>query len=187
MAKLDALTSLHNRCHLEDVLPKFFEEAIRTGRPLSVVFIDIDHFKRVNDTYGHQAGDAAIKFIADILLSAIRAADLLARYGGEEFVCLLTNAGPAEAVIVAERMRTAVSSYPLRIANNVEIPITVSLGCATMSLAQPLASAAHLLREADRCLYLAKQGGRNKVVSGAGIESASDSSLPGEYQQSVGR
>jgi diguanylate cyclase (GGDEF)-like protein len=165
MARLDALTSLHNRSHLEEVMPRYFDEAVRTGRPLSVVFIDIDHFKKVNDTYGHQAGDAAIKAIAEILLSAIRSADLLARYGGEEFVCLLTNAGSEEALKVAERMRVAVSSCPLRVAENIDIPLSVSLGCATMSQSHPFADPACLLREADECLYAAKQGGRDRVVS----------------------
>jgi len=182
-ARQDALTGLHNRSHLEDVLPQYFEEASRTGRPLSAIFVDIDHFKKINDAFGHQAGDVAIKSIAGILQSAIRSGDLLARYGGEEFVCLLVNANAAEAAMIAERMRTAVSSTFLRISDSTEIAVRISLGCATLTNSQPFPDAPSLLREADRCLYTAKQSGRNRVVSSTTIPASPASSLPGAYQE----
>jgi diguanylate cyclase (GGDEF)-like protein len=177
-AKQDALTGLHNRSHLEDLLPQYFEEASRTGRPLSAIFVDIDHFKKINDAYGHQAGDIAIRSVAGILQSAIRSEDLLARYGGEEFVCLLINANASEAVMVAERMRKAVSSALLRISEGAEIAVRISLGCATLSDSRCFPNADSLLHEADRCLYDAKQSGRNRVVSSSIVPASPACSLP---------
>ncbi len=163
----DPLTSLYNRRYLEDALPKSLDEAVRLKQPLSMVFIDIDHFKKVNDTHGHQAGDAVLVALSGMLLDALRSADLAIRYGGEEFVCILTGTPRSGAESVAERIRSMVASTPLRVADGVEINVTVSLGCATFSGENPSLGAADLLNQADRCLYAAKLGGRNRVIAAA--------------------
>jgi diguanylate cyclase (GGDEF)-like protein len=169
VASFDGLTSLYNRHHLEDALPKHFEAAVRSGAPLSAIFIDIDHFKRINDLYGHQAGDIAIQRVATVLKSVLRPSDLLARYGGEEFVCVLDNTKAEDAYAIAERMRTAIAADTIRLTENAAERITVSLGCATMTPDRPFASGTSLLREADRCLYVAKESGRNRAVSSSPI------------------
>jgi diguanylate cyclase (GGDEF)-like protein len=172
-ARFDGLTSLYNRSHFEDVLPQHFEAAVRSGEPLSVIFLDIDHFKRVNDAHGHQAGDLAINLVAGLLQSVLHPSDLLARYGGEEFVCLLANMGAEDAGRIAERLRAAIAAETIHLTGNAEVRITVSLGCATMTPAHPFTTATSLLREADRCLYIAKEGGRNRVVFGGELPTSS--------------
>jgi diguanylate cyclase (GGDEF)-like protein len=169
VASFDGLTSLYNRHHLEDALPKHFDAAVRSGAPLSTIFIDIDHFKRVNDLYGHQSGDLAIQRVAAILQAVLRPSDLLARYGGEEFVCVLDNTREEDAHAIAERMRAAVAAETIRLTEDVLERITVSLGCATMTPDRPFATGTSLLREADRCLYIAKESGRNRAVSSGTI------------------
>jgi diguanylate cyclase (GGDEF)-like protein len=164
-ASRDGLTSLYNRSYLETALPQYFEVAVRTDHPLSVIFLDIDRFKSVNDTHGHQAGDAVIAAVAKVLRSATRSEDLVARYGGEEFVCILSNTSESGAMHVAERIRTTIATCKHKIGDNIEIAVTVSLGCATFSSSRSFANAFELLQEADRFQYAAKCGGRNKVVA----------------------
>jgi len=165
LAQRDGLTSLHNRAYLEDLLPQYFGIAVRTGLPLSILFLDLDHFKVVNDTYGHQVGDRVLVSVAQVLRSAVRAADIVARYGGEEFVCLLPNTGESGARLLAERLRAGVEASPHRLDDGREIAVTLSAGCATFSSENPFNNVFHLLRIADRCLYAAKYAGRNCVVT----------------------
>jgi diguanylate cyclase (GGDEF)-like protein len=174
LANYDGLTSLHNRRYLEEVLEPLFDAAARLRRPLSVIFIDVDHFKKTNDTHGHQAGDQVLVSLAAILRSAVRTSDIAVRYGGEEFLCLLPNTGEPLVRVVAERIRAAIASAPFKIGANAEIHITASLGYTTFSSGRTFASAQDLLQEADRCLYAAKQAGRNRVMS-PGAESGGTS------------
>ncbi|MBI3182267.1 MAG: diguanylate cyclase [Myxococcales bacterium] len=161
-AQRDGLTALYNRAYLDLQLTVEFERARRTGQPLSLLFCDLDHFKEVNDTFGHRAGDEVLVAVANVLRSSVREPDLVARYGGEEFVCLLPGTGAAQAEKVGQRLRESVGSQV--VAGGKE-RVTVSLGCATLEPGRTFASPREMLEAADRCLYAAKRGGRNRVVT----------------------
>jgi len=165
LALHDGLTSLHNRAYLENVLPQYMDVSIKMTQPLSVIFIDLDHFKQINDVHGHQAGDSILASVAKILKSVIRGSDVVARYGGEEFVCVLPNADEHVACLVSDRMRAAIKSTPLTTESGIALEVTASFGCATLSADHPYESCAALLEEADRCLYAAKKAGRDRVVT----------------------
>jgi diguanylate cyclase (GGDEF)-like protein len=164
MASYDRLTMLYNRGYLEHVLPQYYDAAVTSNSPLSVIFVDIDNFKKINDNYGHHTADTALNSMGLILRSAIRTSDLIARYGGDEFVCLLPNTDEEGAKSAAERMRESVASSSQKILNSGEVELSVSLGCATLCEKNRFENAAKLLEEADRCMYLAKRRGRNRVV-----------------------
>lgn len=176
MAKRDGLTTLFNRSYLEQALPELFQNSVRAHQPISVIFTDVDNFKSINDTYGHQAGDVVLLLIARILQSSTRATDLVTRYGGDEFVCILPNTSSEGAQIVADRIRAGTVSTPHRIANNLEVEITISQGCATSLPDSPYSGAIGLMQHADRCLYAAKRNGRNRIVA---TSSSPDESAPG--------
>ncbi|WP_167583217.1 GGDEF domain-containing protein [Kineococcus rubinsiae] len=166
----DAPTGLHNRRHLLQALGEAVESAQVTGEPLSVVLIDVDHFKLVNDTHGHQGGDAVLRAVADQLRDSCRAGDTLARYGGEEFVLVLPATSRADAVQRAEELRRrceeAVVDLPVLAASlrgDVSISVTFSAGVATSPGHGTDADA--LIAVADRALYAAKAAGRNQVVA----------------------
>ena len=165
LSNQDMLTAVNNRSYLEEVLPQQLDLACRSSKPLSVIFVDIDHFKSVNDTHGHEAGDTVLVSVAGIIRSAVRVSDIVARYGGDEFVCLLPNTDANEAANLGERILNAVRSEPHDFGGAKEIHVTVSLGSATHSPQSPFESGKHLMREADRCLYVAKAEGRNKLVA----------------------
>jgi diguanylate cyclase (GGDEF)-like protein len=165
LSRHDRLTSVYNRSYLEEELPQQFEAASRTGQPLSVLFVDIDYFKKVNDTYGHEAGDTVLVSVASIIRTVVRASDIIARYGGEEFVCLMSNTDVQDAAAIGEQLRTTIASKPQIIKDEIEIWIAVSIGCATHSRKHPFDDPKQLLREADRCLYFAKKMGRNRLVT----------------------
>ncbi|TXF11896.1 GGDEF domain-containing protein [Pelomicrobium methylotrophicum] len=162
----DPLTGLYNRRHLARRLEKEFARARRYGMPLSVLLLDIDHFKCVNDTYGHQVGDQVLNHVARLTLQAIRETDLAARYGGEEFVIIAPNTEASSAAALAERLRRHVETHPLVLhggySGRQEIRVTVSIGVA--GLGRDTSDSQHLLQEADEALYRAKQQGRNRVV-----------------------
>jgi diguanylate cyclase (GGDEF)-like protein len=158
-AEQDPLTGLGNRRHLErriaDVLPALSQEAA----PLALAQIDVDLFKRVNDTHGHAAGDQVLVALAKLLRDNSRASDIVVRSGGEEFVMVLPNSTPAVATEVCERLRARVQATPVDIGSGVTLSITVSIGIA----AAPPYDLDALMRRADEALYAAKQGGRNRL------------------------
>ena len=162
MAVVDGLTRLYNRHYLDTHLKNLVRQAGEQGRALSVMIMDMDHFKSVNDTYGHNVGDEVLKQLADIIMNTIRSADLAARYGGEEFVVLMPETDAMRAYEAAERLRRAVEATVFKISHEVGVlHKTVSIGYATM---KPTDTPDTLLKRADVALYDAKHGGRNKVL-----------------------
>ncbi len=157
----DALTGLANRRHLQNALSREVPRALRFGRPLSLLILDLDDFKRYNDTFGHPAGDKVLQAVARILLQATRKMDLVARYGGEEFVVLLPETSTEPARQVAERIRQQVAKLHTMAAYEVRTPLTISIGVAT--LPDHAQTQTDLLLAADVALYQAKQKGKNRV------------------------
>ena len=165
----DPLTGVHNRRYIERRMSEEMGRARRQEYTLSCLFIDIDHFKRVNDTVGHQGGDDVLCEVATRIKAELRLSDALGRFGGEEFVVLLIDADNASASIVAERIRSSVADTPLVIASTGEkLPVTVSIGVATLTTQDYKDSvdevAQQLLAQADQALYQAKENGRNRVI-----------------------
>lgn len=159
----DHLTGAANRSHFTQLADAEVKRWSRLGHCTSVVMFDIDHFKQVNDTYGHKAGDVVLKEVVTRCRSVLRQGQIIARLGGEEFALLLPDADLSDAVRVAERLREIVVASPVRVGGQ-EIRVAVSLGCATLSQAAPDIEAA--LEIADKALYRAKRGGRNRVEVG---------------------
>ena len=157
----DALTRCANRRRFIEALGVELARARRHGSTLSVLIADIDHFKRVNDIYGHAAGDHALRHFAAVAARSIRSEDLLARLGGEEFVVLLPETDQASALILANRIRAAIEATPLSLPEGA-IVMTVSIGVGTLNAAE--ATPESLLQYADKALYMAKESGRNRVV-----------------------
>ena len=157
LATVDGLTGLRNRRWLDDAFARQLARAARVDQPMSVLMIDIDRFKQLNDAHGHAFGDAVLRRVAQTLAGCLRPQDLAARYGGEEFAVLLPGLDPAAAMGVAERLRQAVQAD----GEASGLPITVSIGLAGRSGAQPLDA---LLRHADEALYRAKESGRNRTA-----------------------
>ena len=156
----DALTLLANRRHLNEFLPREMERARRYGHPLTIAMLDIDHFKRVNDTLGHAMGDRVLSTLGNILATEVRSTDFAARYGGEEFVIVFPETTGMEASTVCEKLRELIASHPWpRLAPGLRV--TVSFGVARMT--HPEQTVAQILASADRALYRAKSAGRNQV------------------------
>jgi two-component system cell cycle response regulator len=162
MATTDPLTSLPNVRQFRKALEVEVSRSARYGHPLSIVMLDIDHFKRVNDTWGHPAGDAVLVGLGGLFAVALRQVDLAARYGGEEFVVILPHTTGEDARMVAERLRVAVEEKPFPGAPG-GIPLTVSLGVSTRE-GKDGPDGQALINAADQALYQAKEGGRNRVV-----------------------
>jgi diguanylate cyclase (GGDEF)-like protein len=159
----DSLTGMFNRRHFDERLEEEHRRTTRYHHPLSVVMVDVDHFKTINDQHGHPAGDRVLKAISEALVEATRTSDMVFRYGGEEFAVLLPETSIEEAVLVAERIRGLV---PRRVRQSAKVaPVTVSLGVAGMGGDIPALSAEGLVGRADGALYLAKQSGRNRVCA----------------------
>lgn len=156
----DPLTDTGNRIAMDQTLQREIELARRHMQPLSLLMLDIDHFKRVNDTHGHGAGDDVLKAVAASIKNQLRNVDMVFRYGGEEFLILLSNTSREAAALVGERLRCAAQAedYP---ADGRTVELTVSLGCSTLL---PGESAESLLRRADSALYVAKREGRNRLT-----------------------
>ncbi|MET0029797.1 MAG: DUF484 family protein [Candidatus Thiodiazotropha sp.] len=165
----DPLTQLHNRRYLDRRLDEELARASRYRQPLSCLFIDADHFKRINDEYGHPAGDRVLTELAKRIRSQLRASDVATRYGGEEFALLLPQTAISEALMLAERIRLEIASQPIPLEDGTSLSISVSIG---VSEALPMLGkshhrevGAHLLACADQALYLAKANGRNRIES----------------------
>jgi two-component system cell cycle response regulator len=166
MAVTDPLTGLHNRRYMVRHLETLMASAAQTGKSISFLIIDVDHFKAVNDTHGHAAGDDVLRALAARIGSNIRAMDMACRYGGEEFVVIMPETEGAEALRVAERLRHSAEAMPFKIGNLPgELHLTVSIGIA--GLESPADTAEALLERADQALYRAKHEGRNRVVAAA--------------------
>ena len=162
-ARLDPLTQLPNRMALVQGLLDAMAQAVHTGTPLSVMVLDIDFFKRINDSHGHLVGDRVIQSVAHTLQSQLRKGDLAARYGGEEFVLLLPHTHAAEALPLAQRLCDAVRQSPLQLSTGPRLEFTISVGVYTAQLKQPGPWEA-LVAAADAAMYEAKRNGRNQVV-----------------------
>ncbi len=161
--KRDALTGLYNRSHLDQVLDKEFQSAKRNGWPLTIAFVDIDFFKKVNDTYGHSAGDSVLRNAAKLLEKSTRDTDVVARYGGEEFVVLLIGNDAAQASVVCNRIVNAFREAKHDIGDK-EINVTVSIGIAALFGVGEYQQVQQLVDAADQALYRAKQTGRNRAL-----------------------
>jgi diguanylate cyclase (GGDEF)-like protein len=159
----DGLTGLYNHRHIHALLDEEFERADRTGERLSVAMFDLDHFKAVNDTHGHQAGDRVLEQLADILRESAREIDRVGRYGGEEFMVLLPDTSIEDAEVFVERVRREVARHPFSIGTTEPLKMTISVGIATYPHPQ-IANAETLVLLADEALYAAKAAGRNRVV-----------------------
>jgi len=157
----DELTGIANRRHFEWRLAEEVERARRYQYPLSALMLDLDHFKRVNDTYGHQIGDIVLQQIAQRLKRVLRRTDFLARYGGEEFVVLAPQTPADRALILAERLRQVIAESPISVSPDLQLRITISIGVAVFP--EHAQNGNELVRAADEALYKAKQTGRNRV------------------------
>ncbi|MEA2511304.1 MAG: hypothetical protein QOJ59_791 [Thermomicrobiales bacterium] len=161
-ANVDPVTDLPNRRALDERLAEEVERALRYKQPLSFCFVDLDHFKQVNDGHGHAAGDAALRQVASILRRTARTIDFVGRFGGEEFVVLVPGTWSEDAAILGERLRRAVAEHTFNLAGNQPLRLTISVGIAGLPEHAP--DAASLSERADRALYSAKHSGRNQVV-----------------------
>jgi len=161
LANHDSLTGLWNRRVIIERLEQEIARAVREKSSLGVIMLDIDHFKRVNDDWGHAQGDAVLRWVAKVLHEAVRPYDCVGRYGGEEFLIVVTNCDMAETVKVAERVRRTLAATPTEMSDGT-ITVTASLGVSATRAGAALAGN-FLIAAADRALYRAKDGGRNRV------------------------
>jgi diguanylate cyclase (GGDEF)-like protein len=156
----DELTGVSSRGAIIEVLRRGLAHALRDGKPLSVIFVDLDNFKRVNDTHGHPVGDAVLREVSRLLGAQLRAYDAVGRYGGEEFLIVLPGCASANALEVAERVRRAVAEKPVNTTAG-QVAMTISLGVATTG--GQSVGPDELIQAADKALYWAKRAGRNRV------------------------
>ncbi len=165
MAITDGLTGLHNRRYMEGHLKTLVSQSIQSGRSLSLLVADIDYFKSVNDTYGHDVGDHVLREFARRFRRNTRGIDLACRLGGEEFVIIMPDTDLARAIQVGERLRATIAADPFSIASNKELRVTASVGISTLENRDDTPET--LFKRADRALYSAKREGRNRVVADA--------------------
>ena len=161
LATTDGLTELYNHRYFQEQMIQNIETGKRYDRKFSLIMIDIDFFKKFNDTYGHQSGDAVLRQVAQILKKNVRSTDVVCRYGGEEMAIILTQTSKDEALITAQKICNAVSAQPLKIVNGNDVNVTISLGVATYS--EDGETTQEMIKYADDCLYVAKEHGRNQV------------------------
>ena len=170
LATRDQLTGMLNRREFDRIMEEETERSQRFGQPLALVMVDIDHFKSVNDTHGHPAGDAVLKEVAKILAAQLRSVDRVARFGGEEFALILVQTDRAAAEEVAQRVVESVAANPVMIEGGGPLMVTISAGVAV--LPDDVSRTDLFLGAADRSLYAAKRGGRNRVVMYADLAKA---------------
>jgi len=161
LTTIDGLTQVFNRRYFEDTIERELSRSRRYTRPLSLVMIDIDHFKRINDDFGHLAGDAVLKEVASVVKSRTRREDVFARYGGEEFALLLPEIDTRGAIALAEKVRKIIEKHEF-VFDGERISVTISAGVATVQKKGELP--VEVIGRADEKLYAAKQGGRNRVL-----------------------
>ncbi len=170
LAIIDELTGLYNRREMKRFLSDEVSRCLRYGRPLSLLMMDVDHFKSINDTHGHQVGDAVLRWMAQLFRAHVRSTDKVVRYGGEEFAVMLLETDGGDAINVAEHLRAMIGSHQFTYTDDagvsVEVPVTASLGVASLTEAVPSETA--LVMAADRALYEAKGNGRNCVCRFSG-------------------
>ncbi|MES9863261.1 MAG: DUF484 family protein [Candidatus Thiodiazotropha sp. LLP2] len=163
----DPLTELHNRRYLDRRLDEELARASRYRQPLSCLFIDADHFKRINDSYGHPVGDLVLRELANRIRSQLRASDVATRYGGEEFAILLPQTNLSDALLLAERIRVEVYATPIALEDGSSLQISVSIGVSEtlpmLGKTHHKELGTHLLASADQALYVAKANGRNRI------------------------
>jgi diguanylate cyclase (GGDEF)-like protein len=164
MSYLDGLTGVHNRRYLDEALPAAVAQAEVSGRPLSLIMLDIDNFKRFNDGWGHAEGDRALQHLGKVIEEVVRDIDPVCRYGGEEFVILLKERDEHQALDIAERIRKGLATTPLTLLTGEQVLLTCTLGVAKRLEGE---SASALLRRADQALYRGKYAGRDRVVLNA--------------------
>jgi diguanylate cyclase (GGDEF)-like protein len=162
MAIQDGMTGIHNKRYFTEFLDREIAVCSRHGHPLTLVMFDVDHFKKVNDTHGHLAGDDVLKDLAARIRPRIRREDLFARYGGEEFACVLPSTALSGGIVFAEHLRTIIAERPC-VFENLSISFTISVGVTTL-YRETGVDTAGLIKRADENLYAAKRGGRNRVV-----------------------
>ncbi|GAB6066495.1 GGDEF domain-containing protein [Aquifex pyrophilus] len=160
LALTDALTGLYNRRVFMEIAEKELSRAMRLGQPFSILMLDLDNFKRINDTYGHDVGDIVLRHVAQILKRNLRRMDVIARWGGEEFIVMLPNTTLENAYKVGEKLRKAVEAAPVELENGKKLKITVSVGVSSFRNQKSLED---IIREADIALYNAKKKGKNRV------------------------
>ena len=166
LATTDPLTQVYNRRYILGRLPSELAHAVRYGEKLSTIMIDLDHFKKVNDTYGHSVGDQALLGVVEVINQTIRKADIMGRWGGEEFIVICPNTGREAAAALAERIRQRVEEAEFTTAEGIRIPLSISMGVAEFCLKFPevFQDTEDMIIRADKALYKAKNSGRNKVV-----------------------
>jgi diguanylate cyclase (GGDEF)-like protein len=162
LANLDGLTGLYNHRFFQETVSRDFQRAHRYHESLSCILLDIDHFKKFNDTYGHQTGDMVLKTLGVLLRQLMRESDLAARYGGEEFALLLYHASPPETLVVGERLRKTIEKHQFR-HGDLLLKVTISAGLASFPHPE-IVDAKTLIECADKALYRAKKEGRNRIV-----------------------
>lgn len=161
LASHDGLTGLYNHREFYRLLEEEVKRSLRYHHSFSLLIVDLDHFKAVNDTYGHQVGDEVLCAIATLILGKVRSTDRVARYGGEEFVIILTETPGSDAQVIAERIRISVSSHPIAVTQEEKVNLTVSIGLSAFP--EDGGSGKEIIHAADQALYAAKNAGRNKV------------------------
>lgn len=172
----DTLTAVNNRRFFDQRLQEEIEIAQRCNTPLSCMLLDVDYFKKVNDTYGHQVGDQVLREVAALVRAQLRGSDVLSRYGGEEFAALLNNTPSETAEEIAERVRMGVEDNVFHLPGGDTFTVTISIGVATYTPGSEIGTTTHggelLVRQADCCMYQAKAEGRNRVISASDITAA---------------
>lgn len=164
LARLDDLTGISNRRYFMEIGDYLLEACRRHGTPVGLIMVDVDHFKRINDDYGHLAGDTVLRHISGLLAAALRKSDFLGRYGGEEFAVILPRTPPDKCFLVAEKICRKIQDSPVKIYDGLVVSMTVSAGVGGVHAATDDTSLEALIKEADAALYAAKRAGRNRAA-----------------------